>query len=70
MGNIFPGEKHRGIIMKTADRIKELQPLNMDLYDGSFVSGKQQNYIKLQYYFDKITSKLTALLYLGNNKII
>jgi len=49
--------------MKTAERIKELQPLNMDLYDGSFVSGKQQNYIKLQYYFDKITSKLIAKIY-------
>lgn len=35
----------------------------MDLYDGSFVSGKQQDYIKLQYYFDKASSKLIAKIF-------
>jgi acyl-coenzyme A thioesterase PaaI-like protein len=53
--------------MKIADKIKDLQPLNMELYDGSFVSGKQQDYIQLQYYFDKVTSKLITKIYFTKN---
>lgn len=49
--------------MKIANKVKTLQPLNMDLYNESFVSGKQQHYIKLQYYFDKIAGKLIAEIY-------
>lgn len=49
--------------MKVADRIKELQPLNMDLYNSSFISGKQQNYIKTEYFFDKLKSRVFAKIY-------
>jgi len=49
--------------MKPADRIKELHSLNMDLYNSSFVSGKQQNYIKTEYFFDRIGSRLLAKIY-------
>ena len=49
--------------MKLVDELKGLQPLNMDLYNDSFVSGKQQHYIKAEYYFDKAKGKLIAKIY-------
>lgn len=39
--------------MKIKDEFQNLTPYDMNLYLDSFVSGKQQNYIDVQYYFDE-----------------
>ena len=38
--------------MKIPDEFQNLKPYDMNLYLDSFVSGKQQNYIDVQYYYD------------------
>ena len=38
--------------MKIPDEFQNLKPYDMSLYTYSFVSGKQQNYIDVQYYHD------------------
>ena len=39
--------------MKIPDEFQNLKPYDMSLYTYSFVSGKQQNYIDIQYYHDE-----------------
>lgn len=39
--------------MKIKDEFQNLTPYDMNLYLDSFVSGKQQNYIDVQYYCDE-----------------
>jgi len=39
--------------MKIPDEFQNLKPYDMSLYSYSFVSGKQQNYIDVQYYCDE-----------------
>ena len=39
--------------MKIPDEFQNLKPYDMNLYLYSFVSGKQQNYIDVHYYYDE-----------------
>ncbi|MBN2747817.1 hypothetical protein GM418_20020 [Maribellus comscasis] len=46
--------------MKIPDEFQHLTPYNMNSYTDSFVSGKQQKYIELQYYRDENSLKFYA----------
>ena len=48
------------MIMSSLNKIQKLRPLDMGVYTHSFVSGKQQNYIDTQYFFDKETKRFYA----------
>ena len=49
------------------DEFQNLKPYDMSLYLDSSVSGKQQNYIDVQYYFDKIFSGFKPVAMNENN---
>ena len=53
--------------MNVFEKIKDLSPLPMDAYKQSFVSGEQQNRIKVQYYFNRENSHFYAKVFFGNN---
>lgn len=46
--------------MKIPDEFQHLTPYDMNSYTDSFVSGKQQKYIELQYYRDENSLKFYA----------
>ena len=51
------------MIMSSLNKIQKLRPLDMGVYTHSFVSGKQQNYIDTQYFFDKETKRFYAKVF-------
>ncbi len=46
--------------MNIREEINKLEPLNLFLYERSFVSGREQKSFKVTYYFNKTTKHLYA----------
>jgi acyl-coenzyme A thioesterase PaaI-like protein len=47
--------------------LKDLKPLSMDAYKQSFVSGEQQDRIKVEYYFNHKNGHFYAKVFFGDN---
>ena len=53
--------------MEIFEELKNLKPLPMDAYRKSFVSGEQQDRIKVEYYFNQKNSHFYAKVFFGDN---